>query len=695
MKMPRFENPQAERMTRQEKVARLKESLAKKIDYIVETRKKIGESDMSIEDLQSWVNEQAISLSELFPDEVINIKKIKELSVQIHEIDKKLRVKEQAAEELSNRLDDKGEVLGEKDSISGALDDLQQKVNELYEEINNEYSTQGALIDEREFLIRNDETLFYNGAIAFSKNLLEKREMIDSARVSYEEGDMKTFLDELGVSPFSSLRSYVQEKTGNLDVEFLNQDVLIYVTKEETEESFDGKKNGGWHYANTPVSIIRKDSTDIDYIVTHEKGHNLAECTESEGVHQVKYFDELGVKKLQNSLKRFRSLNSFMKNETLLKNEILNIKKTIRSQIKMLTGEISADIENLVEGRISGFFGHFSNTIKGLDTFLVDVKNQEKDLFPTIKESVEQLTEEASGHVRELLFMSNLAKKFDISDKFLAAVLMSPHNTRLVRRVLQEELGDRYFFEATLSGMAPEYSLPDGLHTMIYKLSTKNITARLFDLSVRSIDEPKGYVQSENDDSRYRSYGSFANIFAHSYEVNISIPNPQNLKRFLSIVDQEKMDEIDELSKKRIIKTLQGSTAYECVDSILGKFMLINKPIDIVDYGKNIIKLYDFFDIPKERDHFVENLFSSSFYNFFLQALEHDDPQSLRDFVELWDLSDDKYVFNEGDIYGSVDIEYVMDSIEVNDVLKDKILNRPEETKVYKYIRDEYLKNNT
>jgi hypothetical protein len=700
---------------RKEKIAQLRESVSKKIRYISEVRNQIASPEitvMNITEFRAWAENQKENIFAIFPEQRIIIERIiflnsecARLGIEVRGLDdKKDNIVNTAVERHLKNSPDKldqyfNEELTPPEHINlenAALTAEEHKeVDAITEQecilSNQEYD----YLTERKSLFKDDDTLFVSTASNFFTEIAKKREEVLTIKDMFERDSTKDLI-KYG----QGLRDFVSSKGKDIDIMFDTYDVIIYISREEALKYFIGnEKYNGFHLSGTPFSFViteERSEEDIAYTETHEMGHNISECLESAGIHNTEYYGQV-IQQLEHEVKRYMSLKSLTKvPKLILEDSQRTIIKRIRSQIWGLNGEISADAENLLEGKFSSFYFHFLNTVESLNNFVRKsvLINGNKEFAILLKKEINDLTTKAAEHVKKALFLSMIARKYHKEDGFFAAILMSPQSMRLVERYLKDELGDEFEFEKSFSAFVPESVLPEKLHCRIYEIDVDFSSRLLFTSSsnhaTRRIIPPKNYVGKKVEATapgKHRIFSNFDYKFAELFERS-SIFEPIELKRFVAFATPERINSLSEDEKFQAAQTLRYAVAD---DTSRNQIFDLEKLGEIREYAQNIKKLFDIFGEQEEGRAFLGGMFDTYFYEAFKISLAVDNPETLERFVESWDGMEfklEKYISDTGNNYDeSWDIREILDDLKADDKVGDKVINDPQSTRVFQYIK--------
>lgn len=702
---------------KKDKITQIRESISKKITYISEIRNQIDRPDvvaMNVDEFTIWTEKEAEKIFTIFPEQESIQERIMFLGVEIERLttetvkldyEKNIIIKsaierylksdpdklkqylneEMGYEELFNVQDNaltKEEqeeigVLTEKDDLLG---------NRLYE-----YSK------EKDSLLNEDDSLFVLTTRNFFEKIVKKKEEALHIKKLIEQ---KSFEDILSYDKF--FHDLITEKGDNLQIKCSAYDIVIYINKEEARRFF-AKENipNGWHVSNTPISLVvteDRSQEEVMYTETHEKGHNKSECLEGAGIHNYVYHDKV-VRQLDYYIEKYKKLKSKKTPAFIIQSTLEGIVQIIQSQIKGLNGEISADVENLVKGNFTSFYFHFLNTVESLYNLLrnsVSVK-EDKELNTVLKKEIDNLVAKAAEHVKSALFLSMIARKYHKEEGFFAATLMSPQNMRLAERYLKDELGDEFEFEKSFTTLAPEYVLPKELHHRIYEIDKEyggNFIHSIFlNKPTRGIIPPKNYISNkaeESADNKYKRFFNFDLAFTKLFQTS-GIFNPTELKRFIAFATPERINQLNDEEKKEAIYTLEcAAENSDFRTKTFNNFFDIHKSEEIGIYAANIKKLFDILDKHEEGKVFLQEIFETCFYKAFEAALPEDNPGVLRKFIESWngiEFKLEEYISKTENNYGNeIDVGEILEDLEVKDELKDRIINKPQSTKVFQYI---------
>jgi hypothetical protein len=704
---------------KKERAVRLRESISKKIGYISKIRTEIDSPEitgMSMEEFSGWTESEKENIFIEFPEQKTIIERvafliaeIKKLNIEIREINARKEIITHAAVEryikddsdkLEKYWNDELDAQDEADLEDDSLTPEEKEEVSLLDEQEDTLSTECyEYMDERDVLLRNEDTLFVFTAHSFFQKISEKKAEVSYVRDLFEKGSLD------GFSKYNhKITNFMKEKgVNNIDIKFDTYDIVVYLSKEDVKKFFATEEgNQGWHYKGTPLSFVITEGITEEkaaYVETHEKGHNKSECLQDAGIHNTIYYEQV-VRFLTSETQRYQALKSMQVPEVVLENTLDIIVGKIRSQIRYLNGEISADVENLIKGNFDGFYFHFLNTAEGLYNIIRRSTSirEDKELVSLLRKEIDDLTKKAAEHVKNALFLSMVARKYHKEDEFFAAMLMSPQNVRLAERYLKDELGGDFEFEKSFTTFVPEYVLPENIHHRVYRVhedSSVGFMKSIFsDNASRGIIPPKNYVSSKKksgETGTHKRFSIFEHKFTELFEVS-GIFNPTELKRFVTFATDERISQLSEDEKEQAAYTLEeGVSDNMFVNKVFDKFLDIHKPVEIRDYAQNIKKVFDIFGKQEEGKLFIREIFETCFYKAFKSSVPQDNPETLMNFMKSWDGIEfelEKYISDEGNSYGEEwDIEDILEDSKTEDELKDRIINDTQSTKVFQYIK--------
>jgi len=698
-------------LTKEEKASQLRESFAKKVQTVTALRKDIENLEVSSlppREFGVWVKQRKKQLESEFPEaqkalqdlELEQKGELQDFRRQIRELnDEEESLENKATEEYIRRNPDSWEEADNDPEWGELLKCLspedRSRHSQLTEQI-DELNHKIQLLEEkqRRILSRSENPFLYT-SLRFLDDIEIKKEQVTKLHEAHlagvEEFSRKVFVIDL--------REYITAKGNSIKVEFTPYEVVFYITKDEADEFFR-RANPGWHYPNTPICVvIEREQERQDYTRTHEIGHNRMECAEVAGVHEITYA-EATVRLLKKRMQRLRDISQLRAPQSVLKDSEYFIQDQIRNQLMYLNGEISADAENIVQGRFSSFYFHFVNTASALEKLAESPRGSMGDeVTKMVEEEVGKLEAKTASHLREVLFFSHLARKYHKEDEFYSILVMDPDSPRLLRRLFSEELGDTYQYEKQIDSLIPEVNLPEIIHQRLYDIHKRSRGPREF-LRLKpggqtlNMIPPNKPLPSEHDWRKWSHYSDFEYVFTEEY-CSTNIFSPKKLPHFLEVIKKRPAREIDE---RAIIKIHDLFEDYVGNSRFFSIFDSTFFPEDasgeawrdsvnsVKEYEAQLCELSEYVGQTVWKEPLSKSLYETTVYKALKVSVVSDNPEPLKQVFDHWkvDLDTSEYFSQDGEFLHGYDVANWFD--EGTQELAEKYLTLPEQTKVYQYL---------
>lgn len=726
MKLPNFEfkNPTGKTLSKPEKAQQLRESFAKKVSVVSALRRDIEDqkiSSLSPDDFKRWTQERKKQLSSEFPEAQKALEALKQKEKELYILISKCA----ELEHQDNLLDERAFLAYKKanpesveeDAVEVEYDILYKYFSEIdQKELSRIIGKQAVLTKKiADLEQQNRKTLFHSEnpflytSLRFLEGISNKRSEVEDLRIAYEGGpnDFSRAMDRLArekEEPLFNLRSYLTEKFSELQIEFTAYDIVVHIAKEDAENYFK-ETSRGWHHPDTPFCfIVRADDVEQqNYTKTHELGHNRIECAEVAGVHNTVYI-QASLPNLQKQISILRNLKLLKTPHSILANSEEFVKMSVRNQLYYLNGEISADIGNIVKGRFSSFYFHFIKSASALEKLTQKKRGDAEDeTTQMVEEELSALEAKTAAHLKEVLFFSFLSRKYRKEDEFCSILLMDPDSPRLLRRFFSEELGDSFVYEKQMHELLPETTLPEAIHQRVYDLSQHSVGV-LRRMELRKDEQfmhmlpPDKPMPLEHDWRKWKDYSSFERIFANQYSAT-KLLSPEHLPSFLATTGKRSVNEIDQRAVGKIRGLLEDFLGNYRFSSIFDSEFFPesastgswSKLIDQTrTYEANMLKLCKYIDSREVGESIAKQIYETTVYKALKASVMIDDPTPIKQVFDQWKIQVEKdEYFKSGKFLGKYDVGDWFDDLEENDAnktLKDRFLNTPEQTRVYKYL---------
>lgn len=326
------------------------------------------------------------------------------------------------------------------------------------------------LSDSRDKLadkLKDSDCEFIYYVTNFLDNLLNKKHAVESLKTD----NVQLFLDRLSKLTFENnsrgsspgfvtenmyaarlieiLKSKINKGEDVLNtIDFGNFDVIFNLGRIEFVHGYVGKEFDfirsarGFHISKTPIIVIVNDThvDDINYVIEHERGHNLVSSVENEDIHTAIYSDQflISLRKNKEAYKENLEAGFVEKGEILVGDHI-------ESMISNLSAEISADARNLVKGYPGMFLVYFKNAIEDVYKYInnnTDTKDEyDKKFDEFVREKITNVIETAKKLVLEMVIYAHLARKHSLEDEFCATLIIMPTSTKYLKRLFEAKLG--------------------------------------------------------------------------------------------------------------------------------------------------------------------------------------------------------------------------------------------------------------
>lgn len=729
MKIPNFEysGVNEENMTRQEQALKLRESLAKRIDYITEIRKKIEIPEIASMDaanFQSWAESEEKRIFDMFPETEVHIKRLLEIKEELESLDEPVSKKEEEIEvikEAAVRLF----LKDDKDRLESYLDGAMEIAEEV--DLENEASTgeddikiqklEDVLSDIRENIYqKNIEELrllhdkninFVYTAQNFFTEISDKKWKVENLKKAFEtEGT--AFVDEIKkeIPGALDIANYVKTVGKNIKIKFGTYEVIIYLSSEEAKKYFN-KEKAGWHRSKTPFCFVVEgedsDQNSLNYTTIHETGHNRMEPLSISGIHYTEYSD-VSIPTLVKLIKTYKTLTSLFKtNKQILISQKNSIVHHLGNQILRLNGEISADAENIIKGDLKSFYFHTFNEIEKLYSVVFkEIKTGDKDVGNLLSGELGKVVKTAAELVKRIMFLAKVAEKYGLQDGFYATTIMSPDNTNLSRRYLEEKIGENFEFERMISLLLPEYSLPLVLQRRVYgAYQSHRFVEYIFDegRKKRTIVNPDGVESNYQGLFKSARFGVLDHALTDTLR-ETDIFKPEFLDKFLNVVNSDNLKNINEEERKMIVRSLDMELTSSNSLNIFDHYFGLEKISELKKYADNIKKLAVIFGLKEKGIEFVDDFYSNCVYRILKKVIMIDNPEKLKYFFDCWvrpGYSPKSDLLNGNMYSASIDVESLIglereqlseskETQKIDQDLVDRVINNPSSTKVFQYL---------
>jgi len=720
MKLPNFEFKQklGQVLDKREKATQLRESFGTRVKIVVGLKKDLDDpnvSSLSPEEFAKWANERNLQLRHQFPEAQQALKDMEQRDQKIREIELKfisLRNKEKfffqkifatykkAHPEIS-------EDTYEEISVETLYECFSDSENKEFERIQ---SQEIALVEASDILenqnlstLSNSENLFLHASLHFLDNISKKRNEVENLKAAYQMGP-----DEFAKAVSDdALSVYLRENFANLKIEFTPYDIVVFIKPEDKNKLRPRSENvRGWQLSGTPFCFVVEsdDKEAMDYTRTHEIGHNRIGCVEVSGIHNNTYHDvaEYGLAQklvLLQELQRYHAPRQFIENQEK------SLKEFIQSRLHYLNGEISADIENIVGGYIHAFYYHFISVALAIENSIGSRLGAKKDEAQTLAwREITVLEKKVAIHLKDVLFFSYIARKFNKQDEFSTILTMNPDSTRLLRRFFSEELGDVFEYESYMFAIAPEITLPEEIHQRVFDISIqRGLLAEIFGKSgsqIRKMSPPQKPLPRVANSSERVNYSNFEHLLTDQYQYS-DLLRPERAAHFLKVIKSRPLTEMD----PRIVEKLKTLLQDYINEGEIGSFVknIVPEGVSAEAWNKLIDKANEFETILRELSKYLEldyseqkisQEFNSELVNYALGAsVVVDDPTPIEQVINTRHALIDKSIYFSDDNHFDMDpfslwfMDY--DTGDIKDdkaVLYKKFEDTPEQTRVYQYL---------
>ncbi|MES3005557.1 MAG: hypothetical protein V4664_01270 [Patescibacteria group bacterium] len=724
MKLPSFEfktTPNGD-VNNAEKAEQLRESLSKKTRNILNLRKGVDDhsvQNLSVDDFRQWCQKQKESLHNDFPGVNEQLAVVSENEKKITELRKLIAVINRQRQTWNDRAFD-AYLKANPDAEESYTDEVDFTVlydyyseedraaflNESEEDrIDREINS---LEDENNKILRKSENSFVRIAEIFINKTAEKKDEVATLKDAYDKG-IEFFIKEIikqflakGMEVPLSLINYIKVAGEDLNIEFNAYDICVYMGKEEARAYFKQSSNG-WHMRDTSFCFIvnRGDADAESYTKIHEQGHNRMECIKASGLHNVIYIEE-SMSSIKHQIETLRNLKSFRAPQLVIEGNEDMLRGKVRRQLNYLNGEISADAENIATGKLSAFYFHFLNTVGSLRNLIHTAPTRNDEVMDIVRREVGSLEVKVASHLKELLFLSFVARKYGKQDEFYSALIMDPEQTRLIKRILSEELGDNFRFEEQMFKIFPETILPENIHQRVYDISSRSeigLMHAIFSVSSRlenNMIPPKTPLKKQKSIKyggiQQRQYQNFEYVFAEEFATT-NFLDPKEISNFTSVLSAEKLSQFDGRVTDKMCKLFEDAVG----NNKFAQYLNLPTGLSVEEwqntiqlskkYQEDLSQICDYIGIPDIKKQISDSISEAVSYRALKLAVINDDLTPLKLLKENWEIRFGKEGLSVNELYDYYDIDYWFDTDNEREaaVLKE-ITENPERTIVFQYL---------
>ena len=398
---PREEQNKQKNDTRIEKQKELYEKVEYKIQAILRLEQFVNESgDLEYDEFKELLEQLMLDIRSTFNQSVVDeYTRYTQIQNELHSIvDREDNIKSALANE-----EDQGQSKNE--GLTNELNELSQRFSELSQEN-----------DELEM---NDDVVFLAKMDLFYYSVLNKK------------NDVLTFKDERPGEILSVIGINVMDLRGSFEIQFSGLSVNIILSSNDYDRYF-GRISNGKHFVGTVFNVIR-DREDREVTIKHENRHNITESF----VANVVYIDNLIGKLMQD----VEAMDDAYGHEALRKFQSTIILQKIETYYKKNYAEIVADLDRLVEGKMSTFLMNYRQTRDSLLNFVeyLDEKyeGRYKELGDAVKQRINILEDKFLEYFFELANVFYFADKINKQEEAKALVVLFEGNTRKIKRHLE------------------------------------------------------------------------------------------------------------------------------------------------------------------------------------------------------------------------------------------------------------------